>query len=433
MTDMNEQKSLKEENQPTAPDESYSFIKETRKKMPVGRSFWCRRILITAVLAIAAGLLAGLTCVLSIPLFRDLLGDYGRETEVIEIAAVTASSEEEEVEAAEEEKEEQVEEVDVLGQYRETYQEMAEIADSVRNSMVEVIGITSSLDYFNHDYENQQSLSGLIAAESQTSLYCLVENRNLKKAEKIQVIFSDGSRVTAEFKASDSETNLAVLVVNRVDIEDEVWNTISIAPFGNYSTLKQGTPVIAVGNIMGLGEGVEYGFLTSVENTVSLWDVNYNVLLTDMIGSSTGSGCLVNLNGEVVGMINQSIASEDQNLVTALPTKQLNTLIQELINDEQQVRFGIKGQTVTDDISDSSGIPTGVLVTEVQQESPAMFAGIKELDVIIAVNGESTDTFQAFRRIISGLSSDEEITVDAMRMGKENYEEISFQLKVETK
>lgn len=416
--------------------EVYSFIKETRKKKPEDGKTWIKRILAVACLAIAAGLLAGLMFVLSVPVFQKLISKTVKEEEKIEMAAVAASSEEEEEEVDNTTpivitKEEEPE--DLLKTYSKTYQEIAEVAKTAQNSMVEVIGITNQLDYFNNDYENRQSVSGLLVAESQTSLYCLTENRNLKKAESIQVIFGNGSRANAEFKASDKETNLAILSINRADLEDNTWNSISIASFGNYNTLRLGSPVIAVGSIAGLGDSMEYGIITSMKNTVSFWDVNYNVLTTDMIGNSLGSGCIINLQGEVLGIISQNLSTDNQNLLTAIPVKQLNTLIETLINDKAQIRVGIKGQTVSSDISETSGIPRGVLVSAVEAESPAMYAGIKELDVITAVAGEEVENFQSYQRIVSSLSEGAEITVNAMRMGKETYEEISFQLKPETK
>ncbi len=430
--------SERKKNQNNSEDD-FQVIKETRKKKPEDYSRLGRKILITAFLAVFAGVLAAFLFVLCVPLFQKITGTTVNQTEKVEIASSSEEETEEEAQTEEEEAEteeealQEEEEQSALEQYTAAYQEMAEAAKTAEASMVEVIGITSSLDYFNHDYENSQSLSGLLVAESSTNLYCLVESGSLKKAEEIQVIFCDGSRLGAEYKASDSETGLAILSINRSEISDATWNSIGIASFGNYSSLGRGTPIIAVGSILGRGDSIEYGFVTSTDNIVSLWDVNYNVITTDLLGSTSGSGCLLNLKGEVVGFLNQNIGSEEENLVAAIPVKQLSSLIEDLINDVPQIRIGIKGQTVTSDISESSGIPRGVLVTEVDSESPAMYAGIKELDVITAVDGENVDSFQAYSRIIAALAEGEEVQVDAMRMGKENYEEISFQLKPETK
>ncbi len=450
MTDRDEQNNSKYQKEGEGAEDSYRFIKETRKEKPEDRRRLVKRLLITAGTAAGAGLIAAAVFAASVPVFSNLFGNSGSQEEKVEISVSSSSAESEtaegetgaaegqtaetaaETEESAAETEEETAE-SAVADYKTVYQGMADVAESVECSMVEVIGITSSLDYFNHDYENRQSLSGLLVAESGTTLYCLAESRNLKKAESIQIIFCDGKRVSAEFLASDSETDLAVLAISRSDIEDDTWNAISIATFGNYSSLKQGTPVIALGSIFGTGDSMEYGFVTSVNTTVSFWDVNYNVITTDMAGSSSGSGCLLNLDGEVVGFIDQNVSSEDQNLVTAIPMKQLSSMMEDLINDVPQIRIGIKGQTVDSEISESSGIPQGVLVSDVDQESPAMYAGIKALDVITAIDGETVSSYQDYRRIIASLAEGVEVQVEAMRMGKETYEEISFQLKPETK
>lgn len=417
-----------------AQNEQYSFIKETRKKKPADKMTWIRKILIVAAFSAGAGIIAALVFVLTVPLFQNWLNPTPEVPEKIEVAAASSSVEEEE-----EEPEPEVvlspedEQEAAIDQYKNVYKGMAEQAKDAQKFMVEVIGITSQLDYFNHDYENRQSISGLLVADSQSAVYCLTENRNLKKAEEIQIIFSDGAKAIAEFKAADKETNLAILTIKRSDISDATWNNIQIAKFGNSNALRLGTPVIAVGSIMGNGDSVENGVITSMSNVISLWDASYSVYTTNMISNSLGSGSVINLNGEVVGIIDQNIVSEDQNVITVLPSMQLSSLIEDLINGTPQIRIGIKGQTVTSDISDSTGIPRGILVTAVDSESPAMYAGIKEFDVITEVAGQPVDSIQAYSRVISELSEDNEIIVKAMRMGKELYEEISFQLKPETK
>ncbi|MCQ2510038.1 MAG: S1C family serine protease [Lachnospiraceae bacterium] len=433
MTTNNRQ--INQKTDENAQSEQYSFIKETRKKKPADRMTWIRKILIVAAFSVGAGIIAALVFVLTVPLFQNWLNPTPEVPEVIEVAAASSSVEEEE---EEEEEPEPVltpedEQEAAIDQYKKVYKGMVEQARNAQKFMVEVIGITSQMDYFNHDYENRQSISGLLVADSQSSVYCLTENRNLKKAEEIQVIFSDGAKATAEFKAADKETNLAILVIKRSDISDATWNNIQIAKFGNSNALRLGTPVIAVGSIMGNGDSIENGIVTSTSNIISLWDASYSVYTTNMISNSLGSGSLVNLNGEVVGIIDQNIVSEDQNVITVLPSMQLSPLIEALINGTPQIRIGIKGLTVSSDISESTGIPRGILVTAVESESPAMYAGIKEFDVITEVAGQPVDSIQAYTRVISALSADNEITVKAMRMGKEVYEEISFQLRPETK
>lgn len=428
-------------------NEPYSFMRETRKKRPVDKKIWIRRALITAAFSICAGLLAAFVFALTEPKFQKLLHGDTVEREQIEMASVSASSvEETDSENVEKEKEpelvdpvefqeemeEQMKET-ALQQYKDYFNGMMDTAREAGHSMVDVITISSQMDYFNHNYENQQQISGLLIAESKSKLFCLTENRNLKDAEEIRLIFWDGSIAKAKFHSYDVETGLAILSIKRSDLSENTLGAIRIAELGNSTVIRQGDPVIAVGSLMGLGGSMEYGIITTMKNSVSLWDVNYDIFITDMVGSSSGSGVLLNVDGEVVGVILQRFSPDNQNMLTAIPSRQLNGLIEGLLNETPQIRIGIKGQTVDSVISESSGIPKGILVTEVDPESPAMYAGIKEYDVITGVAGQEISTFAQYQRVIGELEAGAEVQVNAMRMGKEAYEEISFQLIPGTK
>lgn len=433
----NEQNNQKNTENRGNQEEPYSFIKETRKQRPVEHSVWVKRILLTIGFSALGGVIAALVLALCAPVFLRNLHPVWEKQEKIEIAEVVASSEieEEEPEVAEEEEKVTPEDEQELAmeQYIKTYKGLLALTKDVEQSVVEVIGITSQLDYFNHDYENRQSVSGLLIAESNSSFFCLTENRGLKKAEEIQVIFNNGARAKAEVRGIDKETNLTVLSIDRSQLDETTEKAISLPQFGNSNAIRVGNPVIAVGSITGLGNSMEYGMITSMQNKISLWDASYNVLSTDMIGNSVGSGILVNIKGEIVGIICQSLSEEDENLISAIPIQQLSSLIDTLINGKPQIRVGIKGQNVSSDISDTAGIPQGVLVTAVDTESPAMFAGIKELDVITAVAGIPVENVQQYESALATLKENEEISVSAMRLSTENYEEISFRLTPETK
>ena len=108
---------------------------------------------------------------------------------------------------------------------------------------------------------------------------------------------------------------------------------------------------------MGYSDSVAYGVITSVTNKISTLDTEYNLLTTDINGSGEGSGVLINLDGEIIGIIAQSYSTEDKDIITALAVSQIKDLIESLSNDEARPYIGIKGQDVTAQISHRTGIP----------------------------------------------------------------------------
>ena len=107
---------------------------------------------------------------------------------------------------------------------------------------------------------------------------------------------------------------------------------------------------------------------------------------------------------------------------------QIRDLIESLSNNEARPYIGIRGQDVTEQISNTTGIPKGVLVTSVQPDSPAMLAGIKEYDVIVKINEDKIATFRQYRDSLDELKPGQTATVTAMRKGAAGYAEVEFQI-----
>ena len=154
-------------------------------------------------------------------------------------------------------------------------------------------------------------------------------------------------------------------------------------------------------------------------------DSEYSILTTDMEGSSSTSGILVNMKGEIIGLIPQNIGDEGTT-ITAYAISGIKALIQRLSNNETTAYLGIKGREVTESLSHTTGIPVGLLVTEVTQDSPAMLAGFKEYDVITDISGKKIRTVQDLENVLLKLKADNVITVTAMRQGAEGYAQVTF-------
>ncbi|MDD7740532.1 MAG: S1C family serine protease [Fusicatenibacter sp.] len=318
-----------------------------------------------------------------------------------------------------------------LEDYEKIYHDMLEVAAKPQRALVTVIGITSQMDYFNQNYESQQQISGLIVAENGQDLFILTEYRIVENIERIQVTFWDSTMVDAIYQKHDPNTGLTILKVEEEKLGESTREGLEIAPLGNSYSVNQGDPILALGSPIGYSDSVAYGIVTSVTNKISTLDTEYNLLTTDILGSADGSGILVNLDGEIVGIIAQSYGStKGKNVVTGIAISQIKQLIEALSNNVSRSYIGIKGQNVTDEISDKTGIPKGVLVTGIAEESPAMMAGIKEYDVIVKVDGEKTLTLKQYHDQLVKHSPGTVVKVIAMRKGAEGYAEMEFEVTI---
>lgn len=303
------------------------------------------------------------------------------------------------------------------------------IGKKANRSVVTVTGVTSNTDWFDSAYERESQASGIIIANNGQELLILTEKKVIANAEAISITFMNDDVVTAALKKYDANTGIAIISVNLEEISEETMGKIDIATLGNSLAVTQGTAVLAIGSPLGSTYSILTGTITSSGNTVSTWDSTYTIFTTDIMGSTQGSGVLINLDGEVVGLVMQDFSSVgDQNTITALSISQVKEIIEDLSNGKAIPYLGLKLSTVTDEIAKEYGIPNGVYIKNVETDvpSPAMNAGLQEADVIIAMNGEEVMTVEEYTEMLLSLSPEQSVKIKVLRQSGEEYVEMEF-------
>ena len=420
-----EQKELEKKN--------YSFIREIVKKKPLDKRGLLRKILSLAGAAVLAGVVASFVFVWMVPVAERMVNGDSSRVSFPEDEEETSTSSQSVIDSSQPAQETPMpaSQPEIgLEEYRQLYKDMLAVAEKPKRALVTVVGISSEMDYFNQNYENQKQISGLLAADNGQDLFILTEYRVVENVERIQVTFYDGSTVDAIYQRHDANTGLTILKVGLSELEDSTREGIELAPLGSSYGVTQGEPVMALGSPMGYSDSVAYGVITSVTNKISTLDTEYNLLTTDINGSGEGSGVLINLDGEIIGIIAQSYSTEDKDIITALAVSQIKDLIESLSNDEARPYIGIKGQDVTAQISHRTGITKGVLVTAVQADSPAMLAGMKEYDVVVKIGEDEISSFRQYRDRLDQLTPGQTVILTAMRRGAEGYAEVEFEVTV---
>lgn len=416
---------------------SYKFMKEIIRKEPPDRKKWLIRGLLYLIAAVGFGVIAATAFAVAEPKISAAVNGTAKvnipadeEPEPESGDDPAAQPEAEETPTPTPAPTQSPQEELTLEDYEELYKEMLAVAETPKRSLVTVIGITNQMDYFNQNYENQKQITGVVIAEKGQNLFILTEYRIVENVERIQVTFWDGSTVDAIYQRHDANTGLTVLKVETAKVSDTTRDGLEIAPLGNSYGVEQGDPVLALGSPMGYSDSVAYGVVTSVTNRISTLDTEYTLLTTDILGSPEGSGILINLQGEIVGIIAQTYSSDSKNIVTGLAISQIKALIESLSNNEARPYVGIKGQDVTEAISERTGIPAGILVNSVAVDSPAMFSGIMEFDVIVRIGDEKVQTLKQYQEQLGKCKPGDTIRVTAMRKGAEGYTEMEFQVTV---
>lgn len=317
--------------------------------------------------------------------------------------------------------------------YKSMYAALMDVADSGMNSLVTVVSVVNEVDWFDNSYEKNGNTSGVIIASDDTRILVLTNYDAISGADNIRVLLASGNTVDATLLKGDTATNLAVVAVDRSVLNVADLDKIEVANLGNSYMVELGEPLIAIGNIFGYNNTMNYGIATGVKKVVQETDGSYTIINTNITCSNGGTGILLNMDGQVVGIATSKYdgeVSDGVRLITAYSISDLKILMQQLSNNRDVPCLGIYGQSVTQSMKTSYGFPAGVYVTSSKQDSPAFVSGIQSGDIITGINGQSIETMEEYQQLLYSYSSGDVIMVNAMRQGRDGYIEIEFQCTV---
>lgn len=309
-----------------------------------------------------------------------------------------------------------------LNDYMGYYKALKSVADKAGLSVVTVTAAKQGVDFFNSTYQNIADEYGIVISSDSTGYYILTEYSLVKNSENIQVTYYDKTVDTAEFVAGDTTTDMAVIKTGSLN------TAVVPVQFGNSDAVLKGDLLVATGKLYGFNGTIGYGIATGVNNSVNDTDSIYRLINTDISGTSTSNGVILNLHGEVVGIITMAYNSDNTNFITAYAINDVRNLMQNLVNKKSMPYLGIKGQTVTDEIAATNKIPKGIYISAVETNSPAYKSGIQSGDVITQINGTEINNMESFMMQLEKNNPGDNVNVTIKRRGREDYKEIEFNL-----
>lgn len=309
-----------------------------------------------------------------------------------------------------------------LNDYMGYYKALKSVADKAGLSVVTVTAAKQGVDFFNSTYQNIADEYGIVISSDSTGYYILTEYSLVKNSENIQVTYYDKTVDTAEFVAGDTTTDMAVIKTGSLN------TAVVPVQFGNSDAVLKGDLLVATGKLYGFNGTIGYGIATGVNNSVNDTDSIYRLINTDISGTATSNGVILNLHGEVVGIITMAYNSDNTNFITAYAINDVRNLMQNLVNKKSMPYLGIKGQTVTDEIAATNKIPKGIYISAVETNSPAYKSGIQIGDVITQINGTEINNMESFMMQLEKNNPGDNVNVTIKRRGREDYKEIEFNL-----
>lgn len=319
-----------------------------------------------------------------------------------------------------------------IDDYKAIYRQMSNIGNEASKAITSVRGVTEGTDWFMNSYETGNETTGLILADNGKELLIITNNLKLVDAKEIEVTFCNGETYTGIVKKSDSETGLVAVAVNLEDLSNSVNNSIAMARLGVSSTPSLvGTPVIALGAPLGISGSMATGVVTSNKRELDVTDSSLRYITTDIYGSTSGSGVIIDLEGRVLGIIFQGgTGSDTKNLIHAYSISDIKSKLEKLSNGQEIAYLGIKGTDVTKEANETLMVPMGAYITQVTVDSPAMRAGIQNGDVIVKLGTTDISSFSDYKEAMLKCQPGDLMMVTIKRKGKDDYVEISFEIEL---
>ena len=251
--------------------------------------------------------------------------------------------------------------------------------------------------------------------------HVITNNHVVEGSQEITVIFADGTEQKARLLGADSFADLAV-----VKVDGQVPATV---PFGDSNSLRPGDRIIAIGSALGdFTNTVTEGIISALNRSLQTSD-GYNMenmLQHDApINPGNSGGPLLSLTGEVVG-VNTAVVRQAEPGVTAeglgfaIPSNTVKDITTQIITNGKVVRpfLGVTYESLTPRAAAANNLPVdhGVVVTGVQQGSPAAQAGIEQNDVITKINDQEIDSDNPLMNVLFHYHVGDSVQLEVYRM-----------------
>lgn len=300
---------------------------------------------------------------------------------------------------------------------------MIEAIAKVKPAVVTVINtLPARQTFFGEIEEPQASGSGVIISEEG---YIVTNNHVVEEAQRLDVIYADGSKEEATLVGADQYSDLAVIKVK--------GPVPALAELGDSSTLQPGEPVAAIGSPLGDFKGtVTVGVVSALDRRLDTGQgyLMENLIQTDAaINPGNSGGPLINVLGQVIG-INTAIVGRSayagtvaEGLGFAIPSNTVKAVTQQLVTQGYVERpyLGIEYVTITPRLASAYDLPAdhGVYVRRVVSASPAAAAGLREGDIITAINNQTIDEDNPLNNVLWRFHVGDEVSLTILRQGEE--------------
>ncbi|OOP55926.1 MAG: serine protease [Candidatus Brocadia carolinensis] len=266
------------------------------------------------------------------------------------------------------------------------------------------------------DYKIQGLGSGVIIDSEKG--YIITNNHVVEDADELKINLGDKREFDGKVIGSDPQTDVAVVKIEGKNLPS--------AKLGDSDTIRAGQWAIAIGNPFGLSQTVSIGVISATGRANVGVAAYEDMIQTDAaINPGNSGGPLVNIKGEIIG-INTAIFTRSggyQGIGFAIPINMVKIIMKDLVEKGKVTRgwLGVVIQDIDPALAKSFNVTVteGVLVSDIQDGSPAKEAGFERGDIVIEYDGKSIRDVNHLRNSVAQTEVNKKVKVKVLRDGKE--------------
>lgn len=266
------------------------------------------------------------------------------------------------------------------------------------------------------EYKIQGLGSGLIVDGEKG--YIITNNHVVEDADELKITLGDKREFDGKVVGTDPHTDIAVVKIDGKNLPS--------AKLGDSDTIRVGQWAIAIGSPFGLTQTVSVGIISATGRANVGVAAYEDMIQTDAaINPGNSGGPLVNIKGEIIG-INTAIFTRSggyQGIGFAIPINMVKIVMKDLIEKGKVTRgwLGVVIQDIDPALAKSFNVTVteGVLVSDVQENSPAKEAGFERGDIVIEYDGRPIRDVNHLRNTVAQTEVGKKVKVKVLRDGKE--------------
>ena len=308
----------------------------------------------------------------------------------------------------------------------------SEVYASTVNSVVSINCSAVSTNIFGQQTESASSGSGFIYTADG---YIVTNQHVVANASSINVTLYNGDTYPATLVGSDSDYDVAVL---KIDAKD-----LPAVTLGSSTDVNVGDTVMAIGNPLGeLTFSMSQGIVSCVNRAINVEGTPFNMIQVDAsINPGNSGGPLMNLYGEVVGIVSAKYSSYANTTVEglgfAIPINDVQSIIKDIIENGSvgnKAYMAITAGTMTQQMAAQYKINAteGVFVYSVEDGGAGDKAGLKLGDVITKLNDTQITSMEDLSAAKKGFKAGDTVTLTVLRDGKEITTQLTFDAQPQT-